>query len=186
MYMSDRIRESWCCDNGRGYELGPLSWIQQLHTTLTFLLIYCVHESSVNMEEAAQITTLYRVQQIRKRKGFRAVQHNDGTAQLKVCLLDLKEEVKILIFIRWHSKFPDGMETIRANLLQCTMRDYEVTSNQGKNILWLVLFELHFNALIRDYWIALVLLFSPILNLILINQRYNVQVHENEVLKVTK
>lgn len=83
-----------------------------------------------NMYTFTRVNTLYSIQQICNAKGFQTGQHNVFTAQFKASLLALKEEVKFLSFIGY-SKLPDGMETIGTNLIQSTMLDNEVISNQG-------------------------------------------------------
>lgn len=101
-------------------------------------LVYCgfarfqsLYESTVlinpksDLGKPTQVNTRFRVQQLIKINGFRTVQHTDLSAKFKAPIEALNEEAKFLRYIG-DSSWPNGMETIRNNLLQSMKLDKEV------------------------------------------------------------
>lgn len=77
-----------------------------------------------------RVNTFFRGQQFSTMNGFCIVQHIDVSAQYKAAIKALKKEAKFLTCIGG-SSLPNGMDTIRNNLLQSMELDKVIALNQG-------------------------------------------------------
>lgn len=126
-------------NHGATTQRDALSWVD-CRVYRSFIRLQSLYGSTMYMnpkcelDEKAQVNTLYRVQNLCRSNGFRTVQHTDVSAQFKAAVLALKEEVKFLKYID-DSTWPSGMETIQKNLLRSMILDDEVSSNQGNEFM---------------------------------------------------
>lgn len=103
-----------------------------------FVKMQSLYASSSFMKPATenhaqvQINTLYRAKKICQLNKFRTVQPAEITEQVKMAQFALQEEKKFLHYLG-SSKWPDGMDNIRRNLLQTSTMDQDVKSNIGND-----------------------------------------------------
>lgn len=82
-----------------------------------------------DLEETIQINTLHHIQLCCNMNRFRNAQPTDVSAQFKASVASLNGEVKFFKFID-NLSWPDGMDTIKKNLLRSMILDEEVVPNK--------------------------------------------------------
>ena len=81
-------------------------------------------------EEEAQVNTIYRCRHWFERNDYRSLRPNILNEQFALAELALQEETKFLNLLG-QDEWPLNMEVVKDNLLRTTVRDEELSSNEG-------------------------------------------------------